>query len=186
MYAKMLSVLISPIKKTKSYVQDPYSVVVYLSSGWTKQNNTTIGGPLYHVIPNNGVLAADADSVGPLLEWVRSTRTNVVVLHDSTVAIQSTFSHMEAGPSFWIERPNKFDSLIFVISSHLNVCSSNERGRSSTPTINLLSKLDWKKLIHIVSTYLDISKYDVGTCSTGTIHSSWMACSIGEYRSWNE
>lgn len=58
---------ISSTKLTKSYVCDPYSVVVYLSSWRSKQNNSAIGGPLYHVIPDNGVLATDADSVGPLL-----------------------------------------------------------------------------------------------------------------------
>ena len=83
---------------------------------------------MYHVIPNNGILATDADSVGPLLELVRSTWTNVVVLHNDTVASQRTFSNMETRPTSWIERPNKFDSLIFVISSHLNVCSSIDRG----------------------------------------------------------
>ena len=94
---------------------------------------------------------------------------------------------METGPTSWIERPNIFNGLIFVVSSHHNACSYSDRSRSSTSTINLLEYIRLKDVeILNVSTYLDISKSDVGTCTTGTIHGSCMACTIGEYRSWNE
>lgn len=73
------------------------------------------------VISDKTVLATDADTIRPLLEGIRATRPDVVVLHGGIVAGERALSDVEARPAAGIEGANVFDELTRIAATHFNI-----------------------------------------------------------------
>lgn len=69
-----------------TYVEHPNGIVLDNGPRGAKDDNPTIRRALNPVIPHNTIPAGDTDTVSPLLKCINTTRAEVVVLNDDTVA----------------------------------------------------------------------------------------------------
>ena len=84
----------------------------------------TYCGTVYSVVVNPAVLATDTDTVRPLLEYIRATGPNVVMLYRYVIARKGAFCDMQTRPTARIERANVFDKLPLVATAHFDVSAT--------------------------------------------------------------
>lgn len=109
---------------TKPHIQNPDGVVIDLCSRGAKEHNPAVRGVLNHVISHSAVLTADADSVSPFLECIAPAGTDVVVLDGNVGAAEVSFGNVQTRPASRVIRSDKFNELVGVRATHLDVASA--------------------------------------------------------------
>ena len=89
-----------------------------------EKDNSTIRMALYYIVTDDGVAAANADTISPLKSSTMPARTNVIVLNDDVIAVKTALCNVEAGPTPRIKRMHVFDQLIRICAAHLDICSA--------------------------------------------------------------
>ncbi len=63
-----------------AHIGHPDNVVLNKRARRTKQNDTAVRWVVHQVVANDSGTAANADTIGPLLIYIRATRADVIVL----------------------------------------------------------------------------------------------------------
>lgn len=84
-------------------------VVLDETSRSAEDNDATVCGVRDGVVSDDAVGATETDTVGPLLERVGTTRTDIVVLNDGAGAREWPFGDVKTRPRPGIIRVNVFD-----------------------------------------------------------------------------
>ena len=71
-----------------SYLLNPDCVVLNKGSRGSKENYTSIRWVINHVITDYPIGTGKADAVCPLLEVIWTTRSNIIVLYRSIIALK--------------------------------------------------------------------------------------------------
>jgi hypothetical protein len=92
---------------------------------------------LHYIVTNNGVAAANADTISPLKSFIMPARANVVVLNGDAVASKAAIGNVEARPTTRVKSMHVFDQLIRICSAHLDICSASGYSSRSTISVDL-------------------------------------------------
>jgi hypothetical protein len=176
---------------SRAHVLGPNRIVFHQCSRGAKQYDSPICGTSDEVVRNNTVPTRDADPVGPLLESVGSTGTNVVIANGSIGASQSALLDMQAGPATRVVRADVFDELIWVIASHLDVRAAFSRWGTGASTIDLVIGTEFYAQSAIVwrdkrrPAYLNVTQPCALTVRTRSVDRDGVSCAIHD-RSYDD
>jgi hypothetical protein len=99
-------------RRAIAHIYNPDSVVLHKRTGRAEHNDTTVRRVVYQVVTDDGRTTTKADTIGPLLIGIQSTRTDVIVLNEDIIAEETTLRNVEAGPTSRIIRVHIFNQLV--------------------------------------------------------------------------
>jgi hypothetical protein len=124
-------------KKIRAYIRNPNCVIIHLRPRRPKQYNPAIRRALNHIIPDRSIPTAHADPVRPLLERIRATGPDIVVLDDDAVARQRAFRDVQTRPAARVVGTHILDELVLIRAAHLDVAAAVGRWRALTCAVDL-------------------------------------------------
>ena len=169
----------------------------------TEEDNATISGVRDHVASDDAVGTAKTDTVSPLLERVRATWTNVIVLNHYARAGKRPFGDVKTRPRAGVKRVNIFnlkrscsDLRIGYVKNLRTSCPELPPPNSilAPPLVGgapALVPLIWEaslsfilktRSFSLIRTYLDIPQFHATASVASPVHSGRVPCPV-EHRS---
>ena len=87
----------------ETHVLNRDRVVLDKTARRAKDNDATVRGVRDDIVSDKAVGTTETDTIGPLLERIRATRTDIVVLNDDTRTGECTLGDVKTGPRAGIE-----------------------------------------------------------------------------------
>lgn len=140
---------------------------------------------VYHVIPDQAILATDAYAVRPLLERIGPARPDIVVLHGDIAAGERALRNVQTRPAARVERMHVFDQLVRVRAAHFDVRPAVRRRRPCARAVDLLwdarrepGSQTGARGEDFASADLDVTQLHPAAVLTGAIHCGGVSLAI--------
>lgn len=170
-----------------AHIGHPDSIVHNKRARRTKQNNAAVRWVVHQIVANDSGTTADADTIGPLLEGIRTTWADVVVLNYDVVAEETTFRDVHTGPTAWIIRVHVFNQLVRIRATHLDICAATSWRCAGTGPIDLKRRSGNQQLgTKCEDAHLDIAQLDATAIGASTIDGGRVTLSICHWATNNK